>query len=541
MNPNGINCFESCLCLVSCPCAWHGVYDYRQCFDGLWLEECLNDMYSGGLKDDKFNLLHNVNQHVNIAVKTPVGKTEVETINNVVMQGDVFGPMLCSKQVDSFGKECLEEQKYTYLYKGEIAIPPLSMVDDVVTISECGYKSVMANSYMQSKTNSKKLQYGISKCKKIHIGKQCEDFKCHSLFVDSWEEREVKNEHDGRSHIEDICIGEEIMEEKHEEKYLGYIISKDGRKLKNIKARINKGKGIARKIHNILEGVPFGQLYFQVAILLRNSLLVSSLICNSEAWFGLTSAELELFETVDVAFIRSILKAPKSTPKEMLFLELGELPLRELIRERRLNFLFYILNQDADSLLFKVFEKQCKDGTRRDWVNTVISDLDLCKLNVTFEDIQSMTKPKWKSIVKTHISEKSLKDLEIMKQRHSKVMELKHPNLTMQEYLLPNKQKISKEETQLIFRMRCKVTNVKMNMKGLYDNHECEVCLSDEETQKHIYECKEIWKIRGTNFEKIPQYENIQTGNLKEQLEVAKIFQENLDILEKVKSEKSNK
>ena len=131
-----------------------GVYDYRQCFDGLWLEECLNDMYSGGLKDDKFNLLHNVNQHVNIAVKTPVGKTEVETINNVVMQGDVFGPMLCSKQVDSFGKECLEDQKYTYLYKGEIAIPPLSMVDDVVTISECGYKSVMANSYMQSKTNS---------------------------------------------------------------------------------------------------------------------------------------------------------------------------------------------------------------------------------------------------------------------------------------------------------------------------------------------------------------------------------------------------
>ena len=89
--------------------------------------------------------------------------------------------------------------------------------------------------------------------------------------------------------------------------------------------------------------------------------------------------------------------------------------------------------------------------------------------------------------------------------------------------------------------MRCKVTNVKMNMKGLYDNHECEVCLSDEETQKHIYECKEIWKIRGTNFKKLPQYENIQTGNLKEQLEVAKIFQENLDILEKVKSEKSNK
>ena len=29
-----------------------------------------------------------------------------------------------------FGKECLEEGKYTYLYKSEVEIPPMSMVDD---------------------------------------------------------------------------------------------------------------------------------------------------------------------------------------------------------------------------------------------------------------------------------------------------------------------------------------------------------------------------------------------------------------------------
>ena len=146
------------------------IYDYKQCFDCLWLEECLNDMYAGGLKDNKFNLIHNANSNVEIAVKTPVGKTGSGTIENVVLQGDVFGPMLCSKQVDLFGKECLEEEKYNYLYKGEVKIPPLSMVDDVICITECGYKSAMINSYMQSKTSSKKLQFGSTKCKKIHIG-----------------------------------------------------------------------------------------------------------------------------------------------------------------------------------------------------------------------------------------------------------------------------------------------------------------------------------------------------------------------------------
>ena len=76
------------------------------------------------------------------------------------------------------------------------------------------------------------------------------------------------------------------MEEKHEKKYLGDVISKDGRNLKNIKARINKGNSIVTKILNILEGVPFGKLYLQVAILLRNSLLVSSMLCNRR--LGLT-------------------------------------------------------------------------------------------------------------------------------------------------------------------------------------------------------------------------------------------------------------
>ena len=117
------------------------IYDYKQCFDSLWLE--------GGLKDNKLNLLHNANSSVNIAVRTPVGKTESGDIKNVVIQGDVFGPMLCSKQVDMFGKECLEDRKYTYSYKEEVEIPPLSMVDDVLCISECGFKTAMVNSYMQ--------------------------------------------------------------------------------------------------------------------------------------------------------------------------------------------------------------------------------------------------------------------------------------------------------------------------------------------------------------------------------------------------------
>ena len=59
----------------------------------------------------------------------------------------------------------------------------------------------------------------------------------------------------------------------------------------------------------------------------------------------------------------------------MIYLELGCIPFREIIRERRLAFLYYILNQERKSMINKCFQAQIKSRTRRDWVTTVIEDL----------------------------------------------------------------------------------------------------------------------------------------------------------------------
>ena len=94
----------------------------------------------------------------------------------------------------------------------------------------------------------------------------------------------------------DVFDGEQTMEEKMSEKYLGDIISIDGRNIKNIKARIAKGKGIANKINTMLDAIPLGKHYFEVGILLRNSLLVSSVLFNAEAWHNLTEFELNFWK-----------------------------------------------------------------------------------------------------------------------------------------------------------------------------------------------------------------------------------------------------
>ena len=501
------------------------IFDYRQCFDSLWMKECLSDIYNSGVKDDKLALLYNINNHVKIAVKTPVGRTTRKDIYNLISQGDVFGPILCGNLVDTFGKECLEQEKYNYSYKGEVEIPPLGMIDDLLCVSECGPSSSMVNGYINCKTNSKKLMFGVEKCIKLHVGNKTKQFKCQDLFVDKWKEIAIQENLEAEI---DVFEGESIMKEKEAEKYLGDVISIDGRNIRNIKTRINKGAGVVRKIITMLEGIPFGKQFFNIGMILRDSLLVSSMLFNSEAWYNVTSKELELLETIDLSLLRQLLKAPKGTPKEMFYLELGIIPFRDIILGRRLNFLHTILNEDPKSLIHRFFQAQCKYQTKKDWVTMVTKDLEYLELqNLSFEKIKEMKKITFRNLIKQKIEDKTLQKLQDLKKSHSKVKHLEHNSMGMQKYLQPNSAKMSKEEAQLIFKLRCQVTNVKTNLKGKYDELECRACKIEQETQKHIVECIVLSKEK----EKI-EFEKIYHGTVEEKVIIARKFQKNYKILE---------
>ena len=74
--------------------------------------------------------------------------------------------------------------------------------------------------------------------------------------------------------------------------------------------------------------------------------------------------------------LKGVLKTPKSIPKEMLYFEMGIIPLREIIRKKRLLFLHYILNQAKKSIIYKVFKCQLENRTSKDWITTVNQDLE---------------------------------------------------------------------------------------------------------------------------------------------------------------------
>ena len=76
----------------------------------------------------------------------------------------------------------------------------------------------------------------------------------------------------------------------------------------------------------------------------------------------------------------------------------------------------------------------------------------------------------------------------------------------------------------------CRTTNVKENLKGKYESFECRACKKENESQEHVVnKCK----ILNQKEEKV-EYEKIFYGPVKEKLKVAKKFQENFEILEKL-------
>ena len=116
---------------------------------------------------------------------------------------------------------------------------------------------------------------------------------CPELYLDEWVEDVVDHtETGGGISLEDVQNDEQLVEGATEERYLGDIISKDGKNLKNINARIAKGNGNVNQIMAILEDICFGKYFFQVAKILRNSMFINSLIFNSEAWYNVTNSDL---------------------------------------------------------------------------------------------------------------------------------------------------------------------------------------------------------------------------------------------------------
>ena len=74
--------------------------------------------------------------------------------------------------MDKLGKIVYENPETAYRFIVNVVVPPLDMVNDVLTVSKCGTTSVVMNITVNSFMSIKKLKLNKEKCAQIHIGKK---------------------------------------------------------------------------------------------------------------------------------------------------------------------------------------------------------------------------------------------------------------------------------------------------------------------------------------------------------------------------------
>ena len=99
----------------------------------------------------------------------------------------------------------------------------------------------------------------------------------------------------------------------------------------NIKEKTNIVIGIVNKILTSLHERPYGRFNFRAAKIMRESMLVGSLLNNSDSWINLNKTNMNNLEKPDTILQKEILKMKGTPNKAFMYFELGILPVQYVI------------------------------------------------------------------------------------------------------------------------------------------------------------------------------------------------------------------
>ena len=163
-----------------------------------------------------------------------------------------------------------------YRFKGEVPIPLLGQVDDLLGASIVGHKAEQLNGFVNVKTAEKDLQFGSDKCNYMIVSKvKFEASFISELFVDSWQQK-----HTEEGVLEEDFVGKVKMKETDSLLYLGYMLSPTGSNLPNINHKKHKSIGTQNQIPKLIK--PLGPYRFESTFIYIQSLLRSTILYGSE-------------------------------------------------------------------------------------------------------------------------------------------------------------------------------------------------------------------------------------------------------------------
>ena len=267
------------------------------------------------------------------------------------------------------------------------------------------------------------------------------------------------------------------MQSAQEVKYLGDMLHENGKPNSTVSSRIKRGYAIVAQILAHLNDLPLGNLRVEVGLALRQAWLINGMLFNCEVWNKTTAYQEEQLMSIYKYLLRGILSTHAKTPIEFIYLEIGALPLSYVMSVRRMIYLQTILKRHEGEITRRVYECQKQNPSQGDWCEQIKEDFNSINMHINEEHIATMDSASYKNTNKQAVRNKAFRDLELLKEGHSKLWENVYYWLKCPQSYLTNRS-VTTQQRSIIFGLKSRtIRGIKLNFKHHFaDNTLCPIC-----------------------------------------------------------------
>ena len=193
-----------------------------------------------------------------------------------------------------------------------------------------------------------------------------------------------------------ININNSNLSQKYAAKYLGDIITEDGKYDQTIEERKMNINGIIAEIKSIMYQAE-EDLEISAAKQYHEGIVVTKLLYNSESWTNLTKTNIEELEKIQNNSLKRLLRIPYSTPSLGLLYELQIPTIATTIEKRKLMYYHWISSQKET--LAKQILMQQRTLQSNHFLKQIKCLLEKYQLQKNDDNITKITKFQWKKLV----------------------------------------------------------------------------------------------------------------------------------------------
>ena len=443
--------------------------DLEKCFDKLWLKDCIKELAEAGMPAAEAIYIYKMNQRVRAVVETPIGKTEMFELEQIVRQGTVSAVDLCAVSTDKINK--LPRWEPTLMVSG-IEIKHPVYVDDMI---------------------------GLGTTEMV------EGLEPKMKFLEETKKYTFNNE-EGKTEIMEMKLGKETTppakpvvcvnrgEIGYTKKYkcLGDQYDETGKNMSKIEKKMEKRKFIAAEVKRYGSYSQVGKADVSVRMLMMEALVKPTLLFNTETWIDITDGEMKKINQGHYEVLRKVFEQKESTPYYGILSETGYWPYSYVIIYKRLMYFHHLIHSDERRITRKmIINQKMGIGKGKTWYGGVEEWLTKLEMERSVEKIIQIKKSTWKKELKEKIEDVVAAEIN---EQGKKMTKLRFTNeFGKKNYLEEERMEKVKE----IMKLRLNMIDLKANFKGKYTDTTCPACEEDVETTEHVIQCNEYRRIIG--------------------------------------------